>query len=435
MANNKFEITILGRDQFTPVAKKVRAQFEGMMAPAKRLNRETERMSEGQGKALDRLGSSLGHVGKIGRDLANNFAPAASLLGIASAAGVAKFASNWSQEGFSALRGARTIGVDPSQLQGLRGAAELSGLDPNAAEGNLAALAGSLQNARYGRNDQLRSFMQAKGMGFQYKRDGTIDTMAMLKEVSRLLANQNDPQAQDVVAGMFGVQDIAPMLRDGPASLDALQAEAKKAGLVRDEQQLKKNEQFNNSVNRLWGSVKGLVGTTLDKHSPDITGAMERQANENEESVRDLRGQMHKGGATGSWATGGANGSWGSPSAATNPARSTGSQAPTKGSKDSYSQGGIPDKWYVPPRSQSADAFGILQQELSKATDPADRAAIARELSRMGATPQPGSPASAPQQVEVQIEFKNAPPGTSANWRYGTSPSVHKSMDGLGAGQ
>ncbi|MGC4059940.1 MAG: hypothetical protein QM749_03430 [Aquabacterium sp.] len=414
---NNFDIVIRGFDKFTPVAEKVRKQFRLMQAPADALNKKSEKLGQTQASAIDHIGLSLERVGKLGRDLATNFSPVAGLASLASAAGIAKFASNWGREGFAASRNARTIGVSPEDLQGLRGAAELTSLEPDAAQSGLASLASNVQGARYGRNDSLRSFMQAKGMQFRYKPDGSIDSMAMLRDVARLMQMQTDPQAANVVAGMFGVQELTPILRDGPGHLDELKEQAKKAGLVRDAQQLEQNEKLNKSFNHLWGSVKGLLGTTLDKHSPDVSSAMDKQTKENEESVSDLHDQMRQ-------QTGGATGSW---------------DAPNPNAKDNYQQGRTPNRWYVPPRSQNSDAIGILQQELRNTTAPDDRAAIARELSRLGAVPQSHQAAPpiapSPQKVDVEVTFKNAPPGTTATVRTPGSIGVHRSMDGLGGGQ
>jgi hypothetical protein len=414
--SNNFEITISAQDKATKVITGIRKQFAGLTAPAKSVSKAFGDLKKDMG--LDRINAGLAKVGRTGRELGRDFAPLRDILAVGTGIGAAKVIGDFMGQGSNVIKNARTIGISPEGLQGVKGAASLSNLDPNSAEADLSALAANLQNARYGRNRDLLDFMRAKGMAFKYLSDGRIDTMGMLTDVSRLMAQQNDPQAQNVVSNMFGVPDIAPILRDGPARLNQLQEAAKKAGLVRDAKSLEQAESLTKSFRGMLGAGQGAVGALIDRYTPNANKAMDLTAKDLQRDVDTIRNPKVN--------------------SLEPPNRRKFSGKVVEGGN--YKQGETPAQWFVPPRVKNPDAIRTLQDEYAKAADPDDRAAVGRELARMGVTPaNQASKPSEPQTVKVEVHFKNAPAGVSAT---ASAPSgatvqtrVFNSMDGLGGGR
>lgn len=177
---------------------------------------------EGMGEAAtagSALEGALGGVGII----------AGATVGILVAAGIAgyKLADSWVKGAAAIGRTAQTIGVATKALQEFQAAGERAGVDKTASTGALGGIAQTLNDARYGRNNDALALMLKLGMRFKYGADGQIDTTAMTMTLADEIAKQPNAQSRRKLASVFGISDAAlPMFLQGSGQLKADMADA-----------------------------------------------------------------------------------------------------------------------------------------------------------------------------------------------------------------
>lgn len=148
---------------------------------------------------------------------------AAGTIGVLAAAGYAAFklADGWAQGAASIGRTAATIGVATRQLQEFNAAAERQGVDKGTATSAVAGLSQSLNDARYGRNNDAVALLSRMGVKLQLNQDGTVNTGAMLPVLADAIARQNS-SGRRTSARILGIPESAlPAFAQGGASLGA----------------------------------------------------------------------------------------------------------------------------------------------------------------------------------------------------------------------
>ncbi|MDQ2763011.1 MAG: phage tail tip lysozyme, partial [Pseudomonadota bacterium] len=186
-------------------------------------------------------GSGLGEAATAGGILSGTMGTlgvvAAGTVGVIAAAayGAFKLADGWSKGAASIGRLASLLGVSTKALQEFTAAGERVGVDQAAGAGAMASLSGSLNDAKYGRNNEARAMLNYLGIGMKSKKDGTADTEAMLPEIADAIARQNSA-GRRTVAKAFGISDAAlPMFSQGGGALKKDMADAgKNAPIITD---------------------------------------------------------------------------------------------------------------------------------------------------------------------------------------------------------
>lgn len=427
---NRFTITIASVDRATAGIRRIKKSVATLFRPAAQLRRSFGML--GRELGLPKVAAG---IKSVTRGLAGIITPLNAILGIGTLAGLAKLAASWGEVGFNAARSAKTIGVSVKELQRLRGIARLAHVDPDAAEGNLNTFASNMQNARYGRDNDLADFMRFNGIKFRHKPDGNVDTMAMLKDVSRFLSQQKDPQAQLMSARRFGLEELLPVLREGPEAMDKLADAAEKAGIVLNDKTIAATEEFTKSLDRLRVVADGYWQAIAGKAAPGAARALDWLANlldedrkamesppdpKNRESFLDLMSRV----VTTPLRWGLRAGQSDEPQGrrfvsgkvvderGTPPAAGKGYQtkpfAKTVKATDAWEWNEHGQRVRV---ADQPDRVRIFQDEYERTTNPRDREALLREMQRMGIEPR--QPAQE-QKVSVEVNLRNAPPGTTA---------------------
>ena len=148
---------------------------------------------------------------------------AAGTIGVLAAAGYAAFklADGWAQGAASIGRTAATIGIATRQLQEFNAAAERQGVDKGTATSAAAGLSQSLNDARYGRNNDAVALLSRLGVKLQLNKDGTVNTGAMLPVVADAIARQNS-SGRRTSARILGIPEAAlPAFTQGGTALGA----------------------------------------------------------------------------------------------------------------------------------------------------------------------------------------------------------------------
>lgn len=275
MAGSAYQITITAADRASAVAKRIEASMQRITKPIDRVTASSKKMNEAAatlrkpfadvGRSLKALGDETG-VTKVargirrigyaaadaGRSLLGIVAPLAGIAGLGSIAGIALMTNEWGKMGAEVLKTSAAIGVSTSELQAYRGAAKLAGLSADEMTGSLRSLGKTIEDATYGRNQDAFVMMQKFGISLHRTKDGAVDATRALKDVANAIVKQKgNVQTQALIADVFGVGSLLPMLQKGEAGIDAFVQKAKDMGLVLSDAQLKRAAAYNEQMIKL----------------------------------------------------------------------------------------------------------------------------------------------------------------------------------------
>ncbi|MBB5414110.1 phage tail tape measure protein [Paraburkholderia atlantica] len=272
-ASTPFVVTISAVDKATASVRKIKASLASVTKPASDLKASFSSFSKEAG--LDRVAKSMKSVGTAAADAARSVAsvitPLTTIAGIGSVAGIALLANEWGKFGAEVQRTSGVLGVSTSDLQAFRGAAKLAGLSAEDMTGSLKSLGTTLEDATFGRNQDALVMMQKFGITLHRTKDGAVDATRALKEVANaIVAQKGNVQAQGLIAGAFGVESLLPLLQKGSKGIDDFVARARSMGLVFDDKQLAKGQQFNANMLKLEASATRLKYSFGDALAPAV---------------------------------------------------------------------------------------------------------------------------------------------------------------------
>ncbi|MEF3068063.1 phage tail tape measure protein [Pandoraea apista] len=275
MSGNAYQITITAADKASAVAKRIEASMQRITKPIDRVTASSKKMNEAAatlrkpfadvGRSLKALGDETG-VTKVargirrigyaaadaGRSLLGIVAPLAGIAGLGSIAGIALMTNEWGRMGAEVLKTSAAIGISAADLQAYRGAAKLAGLSADEMTGSLKSLGKTIEDATYGRNQDAFVMMQKFGISLHRTKDGAVDATRALKDVANAIVKQKgNVQTQALIADVFGVGSLLPMLQKGESGIDAFVEKAKSMGLVLSDEQLKRAAAYNEQMLKL----------------------------------------------------------------------------------------------------------------------------------------------------------------------------------------
>src|SRR3990167_4896931 len=171
---------------------------------------------------------------------------------------LAKSAANYADERGKA---AQRAGVGVETLSGLKLAAELADVQFDQLEKALVKFSSRIVDAAQGNEEATRSFTQ---LGISVKDSGgdlkTTDVL-LLELADKFSKLQDGTQKTALAADIFGERigaRLIPLLNGGREGIARLTEEAKRFGLVIDQEAAAKAEKFNDDLRRLQASVMGL---------------------------------------------------------------------------------------------------------------------------------------------------------------------------------
>ncbi|WP_434627655.1 hypothetical protein [Chromobacterium sp. CV08] len=248
-ADNQFRIRITAQDQAGPIVQKLEARL-GKFATRLALGKKVDDLSKSQleqrvTQRFDGLAKKIQGIGSaLGSTASNLSAPVSAIAGGAIIAGITASATSWASYGNSVLRTAQMTGVGTDELQKLRGAAKLAGVEAEQLDGGISALGSTLNDAANGRNMAALAMLNRLGISIHRTKDGAVDTSAALKDLAQVMASPKmSAQTKSMIAGQFGVQGLMPMLMDGRKKLEDDMAKTKAMGAVQTPAQLKEADQ------------------------------------------------------------------------------------------------------------------------------------------------------------------------------------------------
>ena len=202
----------------------------------------------------------------------------AAAVGVGAA--IQKLTQDTANIGDNFAKMSQRVGLSVETLSSLDHAAKISGTTIDAVAIGLKGLAGRALDAKQGLAEARRSF-DALGISVT-QADGSLrPAKDLLLEISDRIAGMTNETEKVALAtevfGRSGMQ-LLPMLNQGSAGIAELMAESDRLGLTWDSQTSKAAEDFNDSMTRLRGSVRGVANSIFQDLMPGTTGIAEKTA-------------------------------------------------------------------------------------------------------------------------------------------------------------
>lgn len=263
---------------------KLQSKFDGFQAPIDKLSNVFKTFN-GRGDLRSMVGDAsnlTSQFAKLTGGLADAGEGITSLSGLAADATLGltalaaayagaltagtKFAGQFARTGQIVANNAETYGVSPRFLQSFQGAAEASGIDPNAAGSALGALGTTLHKVQYGHDPEAAVALADMHINFSdlVGKNGVVDTEKAAMILSDRISKMRDPYTQAHAADVFGVGGALPLLRQGPSKLRREMDDYWGTGAGQTDDQLKRSDIFARTVTKLhqqwYGFKKNIAG-------------------------------------------------------------------------------------------------------------------------------------------------------------------------------
>lgn len=272
MANNSFTITISAVDKATATVRKVNQAIDRLTRPFAQVGKSFKGL--GRELGFDRIGRDLGHIGReagsAARGIGSIVAPMAAITSVGSVAGIAALADNWARMGRSIDNSAAGIGISTGQLQSFQGAARLAGVSSETMTGSLDALATTMQNAKWGRDQGALLLFSKLGVNMDRTAKGGNDVVGAFRSIADAIGKETNPQVQALIANRLGLGAMLPFLRQGSAGIAEYQATVQRLGYVMSDEAVQRSKAFALSLAGLEIAIEGTKNAIGDALIPAI---------------------------------------------------------------------------------------------------------------------------------------------------------------------
>ena len=180
------------------------------------------------GKGISEADKQMALLARSGweaaRSITSAVEPLAILTGAGTLAGLVKLTTQWGQFGRTLGNTAVRLDVSTDSLQGLQGAAKLTGATADDMTSGLAGLQETLYGATNGTNATAIAWFKSLGIAFQDSTGHALKADQVFKQVATKIAAFKDPAAAAAVARTFGIPEtLLPLMRKGGAGIDKLE--------------------------------------------------------------------------------------------------------------------------------------------------------------------------------------------------------------------
>lgn len=224
--------TITAVDRVTQTLDRISSRIEQMNQPFDRLSRAMKRFSDVSG--FDKVSKSIGRVAAQVKNMLGWVlklgAPLLALFGGGTLAGIYQMTERWAQLGFAVSTTSQILGISAQRLMNWRGVGDLVGISAETMTKGLQGLQGTLQDAKWGRNQMVAGTLRMLGIDLGSLSDKAIDTEKVMMQVADKIQKiqKVDPAAANRLAASLGVTELMPVLMNGSAALKKYYADAKR---------------------------------------------------------------------------------------------------------------------------------------------------------------------------------------------------------------
>lgn len=232
-------------------------------------------------KAHDQASRKMGGVGKATARLGRRFsmlklaaAAAAVAIGYKLIRALSRAFKSMVETGDQFEKFSRATGMSTEMLSGLSHAAKISGADFGAIQKSMKTFSGAAFEAGEGLESYKRYF-DALGITVTDNSGKLKDLNDLFLEAADGLAKmENSTQRAALAAKLFGRGGLTlmPMLREGTAGIRKLMEEARELGIVWSQEDTVAAAEFQDAVERLRASMRGLSKTMLIQLVPVLEG-------------------------------------------------------------------------------------------------------------------------------------------------------------------
>jgi hypothetical protein len=224
--------------------------------------------------AVSGLGKGLANVGKVTAKAAIAGIKAVGAASVAAAVGAFKLAKDVGQTADALITLSDQTGVSTQQLQEWQYAMRFIDVDVNTMTGSMAKLVKSIDDASKGSKSSEEAFDKL-GVAFRDNVTGELRSSqdVFMDTIDALGQIENETERDAMAMRMFGksAQELNPLIKAGTAELARLSEEAHKVGAVLSDEALKAAGKFDDMLETLGASSKGLVATLGVSVLPGVT--------------------------------------------------------------------------------------------------------------------------------------------------------------------
>ena len=275
-----FVATVRAVDRASAPLKKIGAQLRGLVGIQNRVKEASKGLAESGSRHFDALAQHVklvsGHVGtldskikKVTGSLTAFLPMLGGMAGVGSLAGIFMLTDKAATGSAKSAADAAKVGISKGQLGGLKYAARMSEVDPDALVPSFERLNKAIAAASAGKNKDVAALFSRLGISLKGA-DGHIRTVAeVMPQLSDAIKNADGPAERTRIAmALFGKAgaDLLPMLMKGSEALKAYAEDGKRLGYEATEVERAALQPFHEQMIRLnavTGSFSRAVGVKL----------------------------------------------------------------------------------------------------------------------------------------------------------------------------
>ena len=275
-----FVATVRAVDRASAPLKKIGAQLRGLVGIQNQVKEASKGLAESGSRHFDALAQHVklvsGHVGtldskikKVTGSLTAFLPMLGGMAGVGSLAGIFMLTDKAATGSAKSAADAAKVGISKGQLGGLKYAARMSEVDPDALVPSFERLNKAIAAASAGKNKDVAALFSRLGISLKGA-DGHIRTVAeVMPQLSDAIKNADGPAERTRIAmALFGKAgaDLLPMLMKGSEALKAYAEDGKRLGYEATEVERAALQPFHEQMIRLnavTGSFSRAVGVKL----------------------------------------------------------------------------------------------------------------------------------------------------------------------------
>jgi|LSQX01.3.fsa_nt_gb phage-related protein len=228
------------------------------------LGKETEQTTGKTGKfstAISNIGKGLANAGKVAAKAAVAGITAVGTAAVSAAAGAFKLAQEVGKTADDLMTLSNQTGISAQQLQEWDYAMRFIDVDMDTMTKSMARLIRSMDNANKGSKDTVEAF-EKLGVSWTDSAGNMRNNQDVFYDIIDTLGKiENETERDALAMRLFGrsAQELNPLIKAGSAELARLSKEAHKVGAVLSDDALEAAGNFDDMMQTLEASTKGLV--------------------------------------------------------------------------------------------------------------------------------------------------------------------------------
>ena len=282
MADKKFNITIQAYDKATGIVAKVNKKLSDINQPVNKFQKAMSNFAKESGinNLMQNLDKTARAAEKVASGIASVAAPLAAVFGATSIAGVAMMTDEWGKLGRAISLTSQYTNQSISQVQQWMGAAKAMGIEASATQSTIVGFGTALEDALYGRNQDMLALMNQLKIGIGGIGSGVRDETDVLLDFADAVQKlqKTNPFAAKKAIDLAGLTTMAPLLLKGREGIKQLMDIQKQYGYQQSEDSVRRADAFRTSVLKLTTAIAGMRNQIADKLMPVFQPLVEKWA-------------------------------------------------------------------------------------------------------------------------------------------------------------